>query len=840
MGFREQLGKDILIFDGGLGTLLQARGLKPGELPESWNLSHPDIVEEIHLAYLSAGCDIINSNTFGVNALKWDDPAPVVEAAMKLARSAVRKAGHGYVALDLGPTGKLLEPIGDLPFEKAYELYAQVIRAGEAQADLILIETMGDTREIKAAVLAAKENSALPIVVTMIFDSTGRLLTGADIASAVAMLEGLGVCALGFNCGLGPSQMRTLWPQLLEASRLPLVINPNAGLPEVVDGETVYRILPEDFAGEMEYFANNHAAVLGGCCGTTPEHIRALAGRMKGRAVIGRETKKRSVISSYTHAVVFADKPLIIGERINPTGKKLLKEALRTKDWDYILREGLAQQEAGVQILDVNVGLPEIDEPAMMCEVVQRLQAVTDLPLQIDTGDAKALEAALRVYNGKAMINSVNGKQSSMDSVFPLAKKYGGLVVALTLDESGIPETAAGRIAIAEKILRTAQSYGLDREDLVFDALTLTISTGADCAAVTLETLDYIRHVMGIHTVLGVSNVSFGLPNRELLNASFLSIAMERGLSAAIMNPKSALMMGAYLSWLALHGFDAQGLDYIEAAGRLARALPAPAASAAGRTMPGASPAAGKEGAGRTPATAARGAEKLADAGADVPGIAPAATGNDAAMAPLRAAIRKGLKSEAGLLAGELLQETEPLAIIDRAIVPALDEVGLLFEGKKLFLPQLLMSADAASAAFAAIRESLSLQGKNTEKGPKIVIATVEGDIHDIGKNIVKVLLENYGYDVIDLGKDVPPQAVIDAVKNSGARLVGLSALMTTTVPAMEKTIARLREEVPDCLVMVGGAVLTQRYADAIGADFYSKDAMESVRYADRVLKTVG
>lgn len=796
MSFRELLGKRILFFDGGMGTLLQERGLQTGEVPETWNILHPETIRQIHKEYLSAGCNVVTANTFGVNTFKCKNIKytvdELVNAGMKLAREAIEEVcgeyDHPmYAALDIGSIGKLLKPLGEISFDEAYDTFREIVIAGDkAGADLILIETVSDSYEIKAAVLAAKENSNLPVVVTMIFDENGKLLTGGDVASVTAMLEGLGVDAIGFNCGLGPEQMKKLLPQLTACCSLPIVINPNAGLPVVVNGQTVYNVEPDEFAQSVRTLVEMGACAVGGCCGTTPAHIRRvveLCGKMDIRPVTD---KKLTVVSSYNHAVYFTRKPLIIGERINPTGKSKFKQALRDHDMEYIYKEGLIQEENGAHILDVNVGLPEIDEPQLMEEAVTGIQAIIDLPLQIDTSDPEAMERGLRYYNGKPMLNSVNGKKESMESVFPIAKKYGAVLVCLCLDEGGIPETVEGRLRVAEKIIRTAAEYGIPEKNLVMDALVLTISTGQDNANVTLETLRRIRYELGLHTVLGVSNISFGLPERSRINTAFFTMAMNNGLSAGIVNPSSEPMMAAYYSFNALIGEDDQCMEYITKASSQAT---------------------------DKPSTTSRKSELTLDE-----------------------AIVKGLAESAYEATIKLLgQDMDSLTIINEKLIPALDVVGKGFEEKKMFLPQLLMSADAAKASFEAIKSTLSKQGKDSESKGKIVIATVKGDIHDIGKNIVKTLLENYGFDMIDLGKDVDPELILKTVQEQNIRLVGLSALMTTTVVNMEATIKLLRDHHVDCKVMVGGAVLTQEYADMIGADFYSKDAMGSVRYANEL-----
>lgn len=788
MGFRERLGKEMLLFDGAMGTQLQARGLAAGELPEVWNLTKTEAVFEIHKAYVDAGCDILKTNTFGANALKFEGTPYTVETIVKAGVQNAKKAAataerEVFVALDMGPTGKLLKPYGELEFCKAYELYKEQVLAGREAADLVLIETMGDLYEIKAAVLAAKENSDLPIVVTMIFDEQGKLLTGADIETALVTLEGLGVDMIGFNCGLGPAQMLPFVQKILEYSSTPIAVNPNAGLPVCIDGVTSYNVSPEDFAEELLQIAQCAGVqAVGGCCGTTPGHIRAAVNACKGIPAAPVKKKNFTAVTSYAKTVYVGASPVLIGERINPTGKKRLKEALLSGDESYIFSEAVAQADKGAHVLDVNVGLPGIDEPAVLEYTVQGLQGITDLPLQIDTSDTIAMERALRIYNGKPLINSVNGKQESMQAVFPLAKKYGGVVVCLTLDEGGIPDTAAGRIQIAEKIIQTAESYGIEKKNLIIDALAMTVSTGADNAKITLEVVDYIRNTLGVHTVLGVSNISFGLPKRDSINSAFFTIAMERGLSAGIINPKSDAMMNAYYAFCALKGLDENFTQYISS-------VTDSAAAPAGSTEMN-----------------------------------------------LKTAVIKGLKEEAGRQAKTLLKTAVPLDIINGELIPALDVVGQGFEKGTIFLPQLLMSADAAKAAFDEIKLVLSATETDepAKEKHKIVIATVKGDIHDIGKNIVKVLLENYGFDVIDLGKDVDPNLILETAKREQVRLVGLSALMTTTVANMEITIDLLHKEYPACKIMVGGAVLTQDYADRIGADFYSKDAMGSVRYAEK------
>jgi len=785
MSFKEKLGKELLIFDGAMGTILQKNGLVAGELPELWNFKREELILDIHKQYIEAGADVITTNTFGANALKLEGSGCSVDAVVKKACSIAKKAADEadkkvYIALDLGPTGKLLEPYGDLPFEKAYELYKEQIVAGkDCGVDFILLETMGDLYEIKAAVLAAKENCNLPIIVSMIFNEKGQLLTGADIKTAVFTLEGLGVDGIGLNCGLGPKQMISFVEEALRCTSLPLTVNPNAGLPECVNGVTSYNVLPDEFSDDMAKIVSLGASAVGGCCGTTPEHIKATAEKCKKIPVSPVKVKHFTAVTSYSRTALLGEKPIIIGERINPTGKKKLKEALKNGDLDYIVSEAVTQADRKCDVLDVNVGLPEIDEEEMLTKAVKKIQGVVNLPLQIDTADTSALEAALRVYNGKPLINSVNGKKESIEAVFPPAKKYGGVVVCLTLDENGIPETAEGRIEIAKRIVKAAESYGISKDNLVFDTLTLTVSTGSDNAKITLDALDYIRHEMGINTVLGVSNISFGLPSRESINTAFFTMALQRGLSAGIVNPLSEDMMNAYYSYCALAGFDDNCENYINS-------------------------------------------------------IVKTVTAETGEKTTLKQAVIKGMNSQSSSLAKELLKSTDALEIINSEIIPALDEVGKGFENGTVFLPQLLQSADCAKAAFDEIKFSLSSTGKKQETKGRIVLCTVKGDIHDIGKNIVKVLLENYGFDVIDLGKDVAPEAVLEAVKKDGIRLVGLSALMTTTVVSMQETIELLKREIPDITVCVGGAVLNQEYADSIGADFYSKDAMGTVRFCEK------
>lgn len=803
MTFSEFLKDNIVYLDGGMGTLLQAKGLKPGDAPERWNISHPDVICVIHRDYFDAGSNVVCTNTFGANTLKYskDELEKIIKAAVKNAadaRAQSSSAGEKFIALDIGPSGKLLKPLGDLDFEDAVGVFAETVRIGTScGVDLILIETMNDSYETKAALLAAKENSDLPVIVCNAYGEDGKLMTGASPAAMAAMLEGMGAAALGANCSLGPRQLRGVAIELLRNASVPVILKPNAGLPRSVDGKTVFDVTAEDFSDEVCELVKKGVRVVGGCCGTTPAYIKALTDKTRGMTPVPVRDKNLTVVSSYTHAVKLGKAPILIGERINPTGKKRFKQALLENDMDHILAEGVKQQEKGVHILDVNVGLPGIDEVTVLKNAVCELQAVIDLPLQIDTSDIRAMEAALRRYNGKAMINSVNGKEESMEAVFPLVKKYGGVVVALTLDENGIPETADGRVEIAEKILRRASAYGIGKKDIVFDTLTMTVSADNTAALTTLEALRRIKNGLGCHTSLGVSNVSFGLPCRDAVNSVFFAMALENGLSAAIMNPYSADMMKTYYAYNALSGLDENCAAYIGASDSFA-AVPSPGTAA--------------------PAAAARTAEDFSS--------------------ELQRAVVKGLRDRAADITRELLVSIPPLDIVNNEIIPALNIAGTGFENKTVYLPQLLMSAEAAKSAFEVIKTHMSGSGKTAGKGV-FVIATVHGDIHDIGKNIVKLLLENYGFDVVDLGKDVPPETVAEAVVRLHAPLAGLSALMTTTVPAMEETIKLLREKAPWCRTVVGGAVLTQEYADKIGADKYAKDAMETVRYAESVISSL-
>ncbi len=789
MDIRQRIHNEIVYIDGGLGSTLIKMGLPSGVIPEVWNIEQSENIIKVHTDYIRAGAQVITTNTFGANELKLENCKysldELIVSAVDNAKKAIErenkiKGEDVYIALSIGPCSKLLKPLGDLDFEDAVKAFSKSIKIGaQAGADLIIIETMSDTYEAKAALLAAKESCSLPIFVTVAFDEKGKLMTGADELSVVAMLEGLKADAIGINCGLGPKQMKAIAEKFVKYSSLPVIVSPNAGMPKSVDGKTVYDVNADEFAQYMREIASLGVHGLGGCCGTTAEYIKATVEKTKDVKVRKIEKKNDTLVSSYTHAVKFDRKPVIVGERINPTGKKKLKEALRNNELDYILKEAVSQQENGASVLDVNVGLPEIDEVKMLTDTVFAVQGVSDLPLQLDSSDYTALEKAMRIYNGKPMINSVNGKQSSMDAIFPLVQKYGGVVVALTLDENGIPKTADERVEIAKKIINEASKYGIDKKDIVVDSLAMAVSSDSNSALTTIKTVRKLTDELNVNTILGVSNISFGLPAREFLNSAFLTLCFENGLSSAIMNPLSKEMMKAYHSFCALRGIDENFEQYI---------------------------------------AFASGEENVKK------------TAQDESDMTLEFAIEKGFAQKAYDIALRLLDTEKPLDIVNGHIIPALNKVGEGFEKNTVFLPQLLMSAESAKSAFDAVKTAI--KESDNENKQKIVVATVEGDIHDIGKNIVKVLLQNYGFEVIDLGKDVKSETVLERVESEGVTLVALSALMTTTVVSMESTIKLLREKAPQCKVIVGGAVLTQEYADMIGADYYAKDAMESVRFA--------
>lgn len=793
-------GSALAFLDGGFGTMVQAAGLPPGKDPTDWNVENPDAVAAVHRAYVEAGADIVLANTFGANRLKYHGPHDL--AALISSAVAIARQGAGVkVALDIGPTGRLLKPAGDLDFDEAFGAFSEMVRAGAAAgADLVFVETMGDARELKAAVLAAKLNSSLPVVATVALDESGKLLTGASVECVAALLESLGVDAYGFNCGLGPDRMLPFVERLARVSTKPIVVKPNAGMPKLVDGKTVFTVGPEEFAATVVKLAEAGATVVGGCCGTTPAHIAAVHESLSGfQPPRHPRPDPMTVVSSGTSVVELSPHAgLVIGERINPTGKKLLKEAYLRGDTAYVLREAVKQIDAGAEMLDVNCGVPGIDEAATLEQTVETVQSVVTCPIQIDTADPVALERALVKVNGKPLVNSVNGKRESMDAVFPLVKKYGGAIVALCLDETGIPPTSDGRIAIARRILDEGAKYGFSRKDFVFDALTLAVSADPQAAVVTLETVRRLTEELGVNTVLGVSNVSFGLPDRPALNNAMYSLAKRAGLSAAIANPS-----------LIRDELDPAAEDVLFARDRNCERWIASHASGGG-AKPQAAPAAG-------------------------------ASGPDA----LAAAIRRGLRDDAAVAAKAMLASgATAMDVIEKGIVPALEQVGNAFEKGTAFLPQLLMAADAAGDAFAVVRKTglagvrkSDGQGSQAVRRRPIVIATVKGDIHDIGKNIVRALLENYGFDVIDLGRDVPPETIVERARAANAGMIGLSALMTTTVGAMAETVRLVKEAGLDAKTFVGGAVVTQEYADSIGADFYSKDAMQAVRLAERILR---
>ena len=847
-----EMKRRIVLFDGAMGTMLQKAGIKPGELPETWNLTHQEEVVKIQKEYLYAGADIIGTNTFGANRLKYHGNPytldEILEGAFFCAHEAVKQAGHGAVALDIGPTGRLLKPMGDLDFEEAVSIYAEVVKLGvKFGADCVLIETMSDMHELKAAVLAAKENSSLPVFATCVFDETGKMLTGATPKAMIAMLEGLHVDALGTNCSLGPKQMLKTAKELVRYASVPVICTPNAGLPHSENGVTVYDVGPEEFAEDISAILDAGVSAVGGCCGTTPEHIRLVKKTSEGRKAPVIADKTETIVTSYAQAQTIGDDPVIVGERINPTGKKKMAQALKDGDYGYILDMAMEQQDRGAHILDVNVGVPGIDEKGTLVETVAQLQSITDLPLQIDTSNFDAMEAAMRAYNGKPMVNSVSGKKESMDAVFPLVKKYGGVLVALLLDDDGIPADADGRIRIAKKIYEEADKYGIPRKDIIFDCLCLTVSADKTGALVTLEALKRVRDELGGKTILGVSNISFGLPQRMIINQAFYTMALQNGLNAAIINPCSDGMMRAYNAYRVLSAKDVNCGDFIKAYTGYRPPLPKGAVweedaeaflrehGAGTGAQPGGS---GRPGSCREPISDAFVSAVPASAVSSSDAFADSFSGSgkqDQGQARMIQCVKKGLKEEAAKTASRLLKTTAALDVINDCMIPALNEVGNEFEAGKVFLPQLLMSAEAAKAAFAVLKESMESAGTGGEKRGRIILATVRGDIHDIGKNIVKVLLESYRFEVIDLGRDVPPEVIVKTAVEQNIRLVGLSALMTTTVANMGETILQLHEKAPDVKIMVGGAVMTKAYAKSIHADRYCKDAMASVQYAEEV-----
>lgn len=774
---------DFIIFDGAMGTQLQAKGLKTGECPEVLSITHPEIVRDIHKSYIDAGSMVVYSNTFGANSYKLAESGYTVEEVVKASVKVAKEATAGtsaLAALDIGPIGQLMEPTGSMSFDQAYEIYKEVILAG-ADADLIVFETMTDLAELKAGVLAAKENSSKPIVCTMTFEENMRTFTGCSVSSMALTLEGLGVDAMGVNCSLGPVQLRGVVEELTKWTTLPIIVKPNAGLPDPATGK--YDLPPEEFATDMvNGIVPLGATILGGCCGTTPEYIRQLSLALKNAKPYKRSTVVPSAVCSQSRTVVI-NQPRIIGERINPTGKKLFKEALRNNNLDYILTQGIEQINAGAEILDVNVGLPEIDEEQMMIRAIKGLQGVVDVPLQIDSTIPQVLESALRVYSGKPIVNSVNGEEKSLETVLPLVKKYGAAVVGLTLDKDGIPKTAEGRFAIAEKIVKRANALGIKNSDIYIDCLTLTASAEQEGVLETLNALERVKKELGVKTVLGVSNISFGLPNRELVTSTFLTMALQKGLDLPIINPNIDAMTGAVRAYRLLANIDKNSVEFIQAYNNVDTKKPQ----------------------------------------------------TEKKEISLNYAIENGLKAEGAQVTEKLLESHSPMDIINDYLIPTLDKAGADFETGKIFLPQLIQSATVAQACFDVIKKKLISEDSAPVSKGKIVLATVKGDVHDIGKNIVKVLLENYGYTVIDLGKDVDYEEVVKATVDNNVKLVGLSALMTTTLKSMEETIALLRKNC-DCTVMVGGAVLTPDYAEKIGADYYSKDAKESVDIAKKVL----
>lgn len=776
MDFQSLLMQEFVFLDGGMGTMLK---LSAGEIPEALNLTDPARIAAVHRAYYEAGSNIVYANTFGANRIKLADTgldaAECIRAAIQIAKQAVD--GAAFVALDVGPTGQLLQPNGTLTFDEAYDCYKEAMLAGEAAgADLIVIETMSDLSEMKAALLAAKEHTKLPVLCTMSFTETGRSFTGCPVSAMAMTLEGLQADAIGINCSLGPTEMMPMLRELSEWTALPMIVKPNAGLPDPVTGE--YHVSPEEFARCLSAFADCGVQFFGGCCGTTPEYIAAVRKLLNEKRRARLHYRPRAAVCSGTRTVLL-DMPRVIGERINPTGKKRMQQALREQNMDYLRSEAITQTQAGADLLDVNVGTPGIDETAMLPAAIAAVMEVSDLPLQLDSSDPAALEAALRIYPGKAIVNSVCGKESSLSAILPLVKHYGAAVVGLTLDENGIPTAAAERFRIAERIMQRALSYGIRKEDIYIDCLTLTASTGENGPTETLNALRRVHDELGLHTVLGVSNISFGLPNRPIVNRCFLNMALSAGLTLPIINPKAQDMMDTVRAYRLLAGYDANCAEYI-ACYQSTQAAPQVSGSAA---------------------------------------------------FTLSEAVAHGMKQEAARLTAEALQTTEPLTVINEHLIPALDSVGAQYEAGTMFLPQLIQAAVAAQSAFAVLRQRFAGQ-KDAEGKGAVVIATVQGDVHDIGKNIVKLLLENYGYTVIDLGKDVAPETIVEAALRHDVSLVGLSALMTTTVPSMERTIKLLRKKMPQCKVMVGGAVLTEEYAMTIGADCYAKDAKASVDYA--------
>ena len=781
---------EFLLFDGAFGTMLQQRGLKTGEQPDMLNLTNPDLIRQIHKEYVEAGADVITANTFSSNRRKLPETVTVDEVVGAAIRIA-REAGAKNVALDVSQTGVLLEPVGTMKFEDAYDIFKETVTAGEKHgADIILIETMSDLLETKAALLAAKENTNLPVFVSMTLGEDGRTFLGADAKTIALTLSSLGADAVGLNCSLGPKEMLPIIKEVTEYSRVPVLVQPNAGMPVYENGKTVYNVTVEQFTEAVSEMLDFGVTVIGGCCGTTPEYTRALRKLLSSKTPLKRNRKTVTAITGASQTVEIENNIAVIGERINPTGKKRLKEALINRDFDYIVNEAITQTENGADVLDVNVGLPEIDETAMLTEAVRQIQAVTNLPLQIDSSSPEALESACRIYCGKPIINSVNGKDESLDSILPIVKKYGACVIGLTLDENGIPDTSEGRFRIAEKILKREQEYGIPKEDVLIDSLVLTASTNQKAVMETLDTIKLVKKELGLKTVLGVSNVSFGLPDRELVNSTFLAAAFGAGLDMPILNPCSQRYMDVVNTFKVLNAQDENAEAFI-----------------------------GKY------------------ASAEIKNAAVDTNAGTAAESDMEALVLSGRKKEAAALTEKMLETMPAVEIIDKYFIPSLDKVGEKYEKGEFFLPQLMSSAETVKAGFDILKKKMPAD-ENSGKG-EILIATVKGDIHDIGKNIVKMLLENYGFKVLDLGKDVDIETIVSTVKQRGIKLVALSALMTTTVKNMEKTIEQLRQVLPDVKIMVGGAVLNPDYAKQVGADFYSKDAAGAAKIAEEFFKNV-
>lgn len=816
--FTKLLQNEYVILDGAMGTMLQAAGMKMGEIPETLNITNPGLLTDIHSQYIKAGSQVVYANTFGANAYKLDGCGYELEDIVKAAISNARRASdanplpdgnRALVALDIGPIGQLMEPTGTLSFDEAYDMYAQIIKAGR-EADLVVFETMTDLLEVKAGVLAAKENSELPIMVTMTFEMNQRTFTGVSVASMALTLNRLGVDAVGVNCSLGPKELEPVIKTLSKWTNLPIVLKPNAGLPN--PKTNLYDLSPESFAQSVKTLLPYGIKVFGGCCGTNPDFIRELAAMLKENGNPSRPDKIIGAAVCSQIQAVDISQPRIIGERINPTGKKLFKEALLNNDIDYILNQALEQVKAGADILDVNVGLPGIDEKEMMIKVIKALQGIVDVPLQIDSTIPEVLEAALRIYNGKPIVNSVNGEEKSLETVLPLVKKYGAAVVGLTLDENGIPPKAEERFAIAKKIMDRAVAIGIPKEDVYIDCLTLTASAEQEAVMETLHALNRVKTELGLKTVLGVSNISFGLPNRELVNHIFLAMALNNGLDLPIINPNNEAMSGTVRAYKLLANYDKNSVEFIKAYADMPKVKKIIIDDKSSKKQNDCHDAANNKDANESDDAASDDAQALMHA------------------------VLNGLSTEGAQCTEELLKNRDSMEIVNDILIPALDRIGSDFEQGKIFLPQLILSANVAQAAFQVIKAHMVNNNAAPVNKGKIVIATVKGDVHDIGKNIVKVLLENYGYEVIDLGKDVEYQAVVDAVRQHNAKLVGLSALMTTTLVSMENTIKLIHENNLDCKIMVGGAVLTPEYAKQINADFYAKDAKESVDIAKRVL----